>query len=51
MGSFPASGESPEAAAVRETLEETGLTVKVGRVLGERDHPDSGRHLSTSRAK
>jgi 8-oxo-dGTP diphosphatase len=38
-------GESPEAAAAREALEETGLTVEVRRVLGERVHPDTGRHL------
>ncbi|WP_089105495.1 NUDIX hydrolase [Streptomyces hyaluromycini] len=37
------TGETAEQAAVRETLEETGLTVKAARVLGERIHPDTGR--------
>lgn len=38
-------GESPEAAAVREALEETGLTVEARQLLGERVHPDTGAHL------
>ena len=38
-------GESPEAAAVREVLEETALTVRPVQVLGERVHPDTGAHL------
>jgi 8-oxo-dGTP diphosphatase len=38
-------GESAADAAVREVKEETGLVVKAGRVLGERDHPVTGRHL------
>ena len=38
-------GESPEVAAVREVLEETGLAVRARRVLGERVHPVSGAHL------
>jgi len=38
-------GESPEAAAVREVLEEAGLTVPPRRVLGERVHPATGKHL------
>jgi 8-oxo-dGTP diphosphatase len=38
-------GESPEAAAVREALEETGLTVEAARLLGERVHPATGKHL------
>ncbi|GGX40359.1 NUDIX hydrolase [Streptomyces noursei] len=44
---FPAgkveAGESPEQAAVRETLEETGLTVEAVKVLGDRVHPKTGR--------
>ncbi|WP_030459053.1 NUDIX hydrolase [Kitasatospora sp. NRRL B-11411] len=47
---FPAgeieAGESPEAAAVRETAEEVGLTVQATRVLGERVHPKTGRRMS-----
>lgn len=50
MWQFPAggieAGESAEDAAVRETLEETGLTVKADRLLGERVHPKSGRHMA-----
>lgn len=37
--------ESPAAAAAREALEETGVTVEPVRVLGERLHPDSGRRM------
>ncbi|WP_327223034.1 NUDIX hydrolase [Streptomyces platensis] len=44
---FPAggieAGESPEQAAVRETREETGLTVEAVKVLGDRVHPNTGR--------
>ena len=40
------TGESPEDAAVRETLEETGLVVKAVRLLGERVHPKTGRAMS-----
>ena len=47
---FPAggieAGEVAEEAAVRETLEETGLTVKAIRLLGERVHPKTGRLMS-----
>ena len=47
---FPAGaveeGETREAAAVRETLEETGLTVVALKVLGERVHPATGRTMS-----
>ena len=39
-------GESFQAAAVRETLEETGLIVEAIRLLGERIHPDTGRQIS-----
>lgn len=46
---FPAGGieedEDPTDAAVRETLEETGLVVKASKVLGERVHPHTGRTM------
>jgi 8-oxo-dGTP pyrophosphatase MutT (NUDIX family)/transcriptional regulator with XRE-family HTH domain len=38
-------GEQPEDAAVREVKEETGLEVRAGQVIGERDHPKTGRHM------
>ncbi|MFJ5926884.1 NUDIX hydrolase [Kitasatospora sp. NPDC092948] len=47
---FPAgeieAGETPEAAAVRETAEEVGLAVKAVGLLGERVHPKTGRRMS-----
>ncbi|QPP09146.1 NUDIX hydrolase [Streptomyces bathyalis] len=47
---FPAGeveqGERPAQAAVRETREETGLTVRAVRHLGERMHPYTGRLIS-----
>lgn len=50
MWQFPAGaiegGETAEQAAVRETLEETGLTVEAVKVLGERVHPKTGRLMS-----
>ncbi|MCX4849815.1 NUDIX hydrolase [Streptomyces sp. NBC_00893] len=50
MWQFPAGaiedGESAEEAAVRETKEEAGLTVKAIRLLGERVHPKTGRLMS-----
>ena len=39
-------GESVEEAAVRETLEETGLTVEARQVLGSRVHPATKRFMS-----
>ncbi|NMI57133.1 MULTISPECIES: NUDIX hydrolase [unclassified Streptomyces] len=35
--------ETEDQAAVRETLEETALTVEAVKILGERVHPDTGR--------
>lgn len=50
MWQFPAGaiepGEAAVDAAVRETDEETGLTVKVIRLLGERVHPKTHRLMS-----
>lgn len=47
---FPAGaiepGESPEQAAVRETLEETGLKVEAASLIGQRVHPKTGREMS-----
>lgn len=46
---FPAgeveAGESAGEAAVRESQEETGLTVAETKVLGERVHPATGRTM------
>jgi 8-oxo-dGTP pyrophosphatase MutT (NUDIX family) len=39
-------GELPEDAAVREVKEETGLEVRAGQLIGERNpHPVTGKHL------
>jgi 8-oxo-dGTP diphosphatase len=47
---FPAggieAGETPEEAAVRETLEETGLKVEAASLIGQRVHPKTGREMS-----
>ncbi|MFD5221410.1 NUDIX hydrolase [Streptomyces tendae] len=50
MWQFPAGaiedGEAAEEAAVRETIEETGLVVTATKLLGERVHPKTGRLMS-----
>jgi 8-oxo-dGTP diphosphatase len=50
MWQFPAGqieeGEAAEEAAVRETVEETGLVVSAVKLLGERVHPKTGRLMS-----
>ncbi|MDT0608828.1 NUDIX hydrolase [Streptomyces lancefieldiae] len=50
MWQFPAGqiedGEAAEDAAVRETVEETGLAVTSIKLLGERVHPKTGRLMS-----
>ncbi|MFE0887884.1 NUDIX hydrolase [Streptomyces rochei] len=50
MWQFPAGqiedGEAAEDAAVRETVEETGLVVTSIKLLGERVHPKTGRLMS-----
>ena len=47
--SFPGGewedGESSQECAARETAEETGLTVVIGTLLGERVHPKTGRRM------
>lgn len=44
-------GERPEDAAVREVKEETGLEVTTGQRIGERTHPQTGRHMVYLEAK
>ncbi len=55
MWQFPAgaieAGESAEQAAVRETAEETGLTVEAIKLLGERVHPKTQRLMSYTAAR
>lgn len=52
---FPAGavevGETAEEAAVRETLEETGLTVEAVKLIGDRVHPKSKRFMSYTAAR
>lgn len=47
---FPAgeieAGETAQDAAVREAAEETGLTVRAAKLLGERVHPKTQRLMS-----
>ncbi|GAA0720575.1 NUDIX hydrolase [Dactylosporangium roseum] len=47
---FPAGevepDETDEDAAVREALEETGLTVRATKSLGSRVHPNTGRTMA-----
>jgi 8-oxo-dGTP diphosphatase len=49
LWTFPAGeaepGESPADTAIRETKEETGLQIVVSHVIGERNHPKTGRHM------
>jgi 8-oxo-dGTP diphosphatase len=40
------AGETPEQAAVRETLEETSLEVKSVQVIGARIHPSTGADMT-----
>jgi len=46
---FPAGeamdGEPPEAAAVRETAEEVGITIAPRKIIGKRTHPATGRRM------
>lgn len=44
-GEVEPTDHSVEDAAVRETYEEVGLVVAARRVLGDRVHPQSGRHM------
>lgn len=52
---FPAGaveeGETVEEAAVRETLEETGLSVEAVKLIGDRVHPKSKRFMSYTAAR
>jgi len=38
-------GERPEDTAVREVKEDASLEVRPGPLIGERDHPATGRHM------
>jgi 8-oxo-dGTP diphosphatase len=39
------AGETPEQAAVRETMEEVGVEIEPVAILGDRVHPATGAHL------
>jgi 8-oxo-dGTP diphosphatase len=49
LWTFPAGeaepGESPADTAIRETKEECELQIVVSHVIGERNHPRTGRHM------
>jgi 8-oxo-dGTP diphosphatase len=38
-------GESPADTIIREVKEETGLEITPGRIIGEREHPKTGRWM------
>jgi 8-oxo-dGTP pyrophosphatase MutT (NUDIX family) len=38
-------GEQPADTIIREVKEETTLEIRAGEVIGERDHPQTGRHM------
>lgn len=38
-------GEQAADTIIREVKEETGLDIRAGKVIGERDHPATGRHM------
>lgn len=40
------AGETVQDTAVRECLEETGLAVVAHRIIGDRVHPKTGRHMA-----
>jgi ADP-ribose pyrophosphatase YjhB (NUDIX family) len=44
-------GESPQHTVEREVKEETGLEIEAGDVIGERNHPATGRHMIYVAAK
>jgi 8-oxo-dGTP diphosphatase len=37
--------EGPEDTAIREAKEEAELQIRAGHIIGERDHPRTGRHM------
>jgi 8-oxo-dGTP diphosphatase len=44
-------GERPADTLIREVKEETGCEVRAGEIIGERDHPVTGRHMIYMAAK